>query len=171
MSQSLLSSSSSTVLLHPTGTLECDVGGRFISFLCLVGAVALGLMLMAAVVLVVVGEAPASLLISSLPGAVLPVGLVAIAVRTLRRGGKWQVNTEQGVHRSGQPGRALSSIERVSTPIDWTDGTRLDLIPDMPRWLQLHLSDGSVVRVAKGGKTELAPVIAALQQMGVPEPS
>jgi len=113
-------------------------------------------------------------LMGSLMGLSLAVWSAHLAIRRWQRHGTFELDGDEGVLRRYRGGRmtgefALSSITRVWLSVDATDGVRLDAPPS---WLQVLLESGEVFRLAKGNKTELAPVCDAMRDLGLsPSPS
>ena len=75
--------------------------------------------------------------------------------RSIRRGPAWKGWTFEGV-------------ERVRLARDVLDFSRTDLWPRFPYWLKLHFKDGRRIRIAKGGRGELQPVLDWLEDAGIP---
>lgn len=76
--------------------------------------------------------------------------------------------TNQSVtHEPSQRRWLFEEVRGVRTVRDFTDGTRLDIFPELPKWLLVEFEDGSRLRVAKGSQEELEPITSWLRQAGV----
>lgn len=73
-------------------------------------------------------------------------------------------------HPGGQRERRipLSRIVTTARALDRLDGSRADLLPRLPCWLELVLDDGERVRIAQGGRHELVLVEDWLHAHGLP---
>ena len=70
-------------------------------------------------------------------------------------------------HEPSQRRWRFEDVRGIRAVRDVTDGTRLDIFPELPKWLLVEFEDGSSLRVAKGSQAELEPITHWLQQAGV----
>ena len=62
---------------------------------------------------------------------------------------------------------SFSEVRRIELREDGFDAGRPDLFPGNPSWLEVELSDGTLLHIAKGSEDELRPIIRTLEQWQV----
>lgn len=118
--------------------------------------------------LVAAGGDPFRGFVGAILGATFAAIAVHLAANHYRRHGRFVLDGVSGILRHYRAGRlvdeyAFNDVQRVWMSIDLTDGVRLS---GPPSWLQIALRNGNVLRLAKGSKTELAPVCDAMKKLG-----
>lgn len=169
----ILANGSARVLREATGRLRCEVPGTAVFVLLLLGASALLGMSGLLVVLVIAGVVPPDLLCAAVMPLLFGAVLATLAWGRRRLSGTFVVDGTARVllRVKGETETkrwSLDDVVAVRERIDLTDGMRPDLFPGLPHWLEVKLRDGTRMRLAKGGKSELAPVRAALAEAGMP---
>ena len=149
--------------------LVCRCSGWVVTAFMLAAAAICGLASIAMLLLIRVGGDPTHALVISLMGVSLMTASGHLACVRYRRHGCFELDGEHGLLRHFRVGRQVAEfdfdqIQRVSLVLDASDGMRLS---GPPSWLQIGLSNGEVLRLAKGSRQELAPVCAALRELGV----
>lgn len=172
--QILLKNVAAQVCWDGPGRLRCEVSGAVVTVLLAAGAVLfLGMGAGAGVAgLALPFPDPRPLL-----GAGAMAGVSGVVFALLARGRAKKSGTyllDGGTRRITRVVRgklreqwSFDAVQRVETAVDLTDGTRLDLLPALPAWLVLVVEGGRKLRVAKGGKAELAGVERALGELGL----
>ncbi len=105
-----------------------------------------------------------------LAGAAILLGVVA---SRRRQHGRFVLDRSLGTitqHHGDKLVRSIpfSSVQQVAVPIDYTDGMRIDALPELPRWLIIQAAPAITVRLGKGTLRELQPVLDLLKQWQFP---
>ncbi len=166
---SLLSNYACGVYQRGPQKLFCRCRGLGMMAFMVTSAIISGLAAVSMLLLVRAGGDALVGLISGVMGVTLATAFVHLAIQRYRRHGSFELDGAQGVVRRYRVGRMVGEfgfeeVRRVSLVVDPTDGIRLS---GPPSWLQIRLENGDVFRLAKGSYSELAPVCAALAQLGL----
>ena len=62
----------------------------------------------------------------------------------------------------------FADVRSVLLVVDVVNRARLDVRPGLPHWLVVRTRGGERLQLAKGGRTELAPVMERLAALGLP---
>ncbi len=148
--------------------LYCKCTGWVFTTLLVVSAFVGALAVVSFGFLVMAGGDPSRGFVGALLGATLSAVAVHLAANRHRRHGRFVLDGDHGILRRYRAGRlvdefAFNDVQRVWLTIDLTDGVRLSAPPS---WLQVAFRNGSIFRLAKGSKTELAPVCDAMKKLG-----
>ena len=165
----LLSNYACNVAQRGAARLYFNCSGLVMTIMLTLGAAVAAVSVVAFVMLVSVGGDASRGLFGGIMGLSLAVWSAHMAIARYRRHGNFEIDAEQGVLRRFRGGRMtsefnLSQVTRVWLTIDATDGINLSA---PPQWLQVMFDTGDVFRLAKGSRTELAPVCEAMRGVGL----
>lgn len=168
----ILQNVSARVVRDGPARLRCEVPGSAVIVLLAIGSGVTLIMGLACLGLVLSGVAPPPLLASAVMGLVFGAVLGALARGRRRRSGTFLVDggarTLVRLRGAREEGRwSFDDVVALRERVDLTDGMRLDLLPDLPRWLEAQLRDGARLRLAKGGRDELAAARRELAALGL----
>lgn len=166
---SLLSNYACRVYQRGPEKLFCRCTGLGMTAFMLTNAIISGLASVSLLLLVRAGGDALVGLLGGVMGISLATAFGHFALQRYRRHGSFELDGKRGVVRRYRIGRMVGEfgfeqVRRVSLVIDPTDGIRLS---GPPSWLQIRLKNGQIFRLAKGSHSELAPVCAALAQLGL----
>ena len=167
----LLRHSACSVVLKEPGVLVCEVFGSMMNVaLVLVGALFVLSAFSRVPLFIDSSPEPLMLILASIGSLAFGWFLIRRFQKRKREISRFEIDQTQRVIQDMANGDvwAFDDVARVYTVADLTDGTRLDLFPSYPRWLMVIFKDGRRIRLAKGGRKELAPVLQWLSDAGLP---
>jgi hypothetical protein len=166
----MLATASSTVREDGRDRRVCDTRSGVVVGLLRVGAAVAVILGVASLTLAATGRAPPAILggagISLLGG----LALAWLARRRARLTGMFIVDRQsRSIRRTGAPGVwSFDDVAAITLVVDPTDGMRPDLLPELPHWLVATTRTGEALKLAKGGRRELSPVLSRLAEFGLP---
>ena len=167
----LVSNRSCTIEQIDDGVVRCTTRGRTGTWVMFI----LGIVLVYGSIALIALYLPQGMLepvslASGVTALLLGLFLQWRGMRRRREIGSYLIDqNERVIQKAGAMfGVPFDDVAYVRTIVDIADLTRPDLLPDFPRWLFVHFKDGTHVRIGKGSKEELNPVLVWLKTAGLP---